>query len=69
MRAAASGSQRETTQRLLTDFFAQPAHEGEFFECDANEAKSATLIRFGVASAASRYYTMHRAEASEMITC
>ena len=63
-----SGSQRETTQRLLTDFFAQPAHEGEFFECDADEAKSATLIRFGVASAASRYYTMHRAEASEMIT-
>jgi len=63
-----SGSQRETTERLLTEFFAAGDHEGEFFECDADEAESATLIRFGVASAASRYYVMHRAEASEMIT-
>jgi D-lactate dehydrogenase len=63
-----SGSEREATERLLTGFFAEPDHEGEFFECDADEAESATLIRFGVASAASRYYVMHRAEASAMVT-
>src|SRR5699024_601509 len=63
-----SGSQREATARLLEEFFAAPEHEGAFFECDAGEAQSATLIRFGVASAASRYYVMHRAEASAMVT-
>ncbi|UQN28830.1 D-lactate dehydrogenase [Brachybacterium kimchii] len=63
-----SGSEREATQRLLADFFAAPDHEGEFFECDADEAQSATLIRFGVASAAGRYFTMHREEASAMVT-
>ena len=63
-----SGEQREATEQLLAEFFAADEHEGAFFECDADEATSATLIRFGVASAASRYYVMHRAEASEMIT-
>jgi len=63
-----SGSERAATAQLLTDFFAASDHEGEFFECDADEAESATLIRFGVASAASRYYVMHREEASSMIT-
>lgn len=63
-----SGSEREATEQLLTEFFAASEHEGEFFECDADEAQSATLIRFGVASAASRFYVMHREEASSMIT-
>jgi D-lactate dehydrogenase len=63
-----SGSERETAAQLLREFFAGPEHEGDFFECDADEAQSATLIRFGVASAASRYYVMHRAEASSMVT-
>ena len=63
-----SGSQREAAAQLLEEFFAAPEHEGAFFECDAEEAQSATLIRFGVASAASRYYVMHRAEASAMVT-
>ncbi|ATG52981.1 D-lactate dehydrogenase [Brachybacterium vulturis] len=63
-----SGSQREATARLLEEFFAAPEHEGAFFECDAEEAESATLIRFGVASAASRCFVMHRAEASAMVT-
>src|SRR5699024_6915095 len=54
-----SGSQREGTAHLLEEFFAAPEHEGAFFECDADEAQSATLIRFGVASAASRCYVMH----------
>ncbi|MGP9539170.1 D-lactate dehydrogenase [Brachybacterium sp. AOP43-C2-M15] len=63
-----SGSERAATEQLLTEFFAGPEHEGGFFECDADEAKSATLIRFGVASAASRYFVMHRAEASAMVT-
>ena len=63
-----SGSEREKTAQLLEEFFAAPEHEGAFFECDAEEAESATLIRFGVASAASRYFVMHRAEASAMVT-
>jgi D-lactate dehydrogenase len=63
-----SGNERAATAQLLTDFLAAAEHEGDFFECDADEAESATLIRFGVASAASRYYVMHRAEASSMIT-
>ncbi|ACU84383.1 D-lactate dehydrogenase [Brachybacterium faecium DSM 4810] len=63
-----SGSEREGTARLLEEFFAAPEHEGAFFECDAEEAQSATLIRFGVASAASRFFVMHRAEASAMVT-
>ncbi|HJC70278.1 MAG TPA: D-lactate dehydrogenase, partial [Candidatus Brachybacterium intestinipullorum] len=63
-----SGSERAVTAQMLHEFFAASEHEGEFFECDADEAESATLIRFGVASAASRYYVMHRAEASSMIT-
>lgn len=63
-----SGSERAATAQLLREFFAEPDHEGAFFECDADEAQSATLIRFGVASAASRYYVMHRAEASAMVT-
>ncbi|WP_299305827.1 D-lactate dehydrogenase [uncultured Brachybacterium sp.] len=63
-----SGSQREATAQLLTEFFTAPEHEGAFFECDADEAESATLIRFGVASAASRFFVMHRSEASAMVT-
>lgn len=63
-----SGSERAATAQLLTEFFAEGDHEGAFFECDADEAESATLIRFGVASAASRYFVMHRAEASAMVT-
>lgn len=63
-----SGSEREATAQLLEEFFAAPEHEGAFFECDAEEAQSATLIRFGVASAASRFFVMHRAEASAMVT-
>src|SRR5699024_6208684 len=58
------GSRREPAAQLLEVFFAGPAHEGEVCECGADVAKRATLIRFGVASAASRYYVMHRAEAS-----
>jgi len=70
-----SGSQREATTQLLGEFFAAPGHggsapehEGDFFECDADEAASATLIRFGVASAASRFFVMHRSDASAMVT-
>lgn len=63
-----SGSERDATEQMLTDFFAEPGRDGAFFACDAEEATSATLIRFGVASAASRYFVVHRAEASDMIT-
>lgn len=63
-----SGSEREATTQLLTEFFSAPEHEGAFFECDADEAESATLIRFGVASAASRFFVMHRGEAAAMVT-
>ena len=63
-----SGSRREATEQLLAEFFAAPEHEGAFFECDTEEGQSATLIRFGVASAASRLFVMHRSDASAMIT-
>ncbi|MEE1649999.1 D-lactate dehydrogenase [Brachybacterium sp. J144] len=63
-----SGSERAATEQLLKGFFAEDGQEGDFFACDAEEAQSATLIRFGVASAASRYYVMHREEASAMVT-
>ncbi|MGY5766580.1 D-lactate dehydrogenase [Brachybacterium sp. DNPG3] len=63
-----SGSERAATAELLTAFFAEPEHEGAFFECDADEAESAALIRFGVASAVGRFHVMHRADASGMVT-
>ena len=37
-----SGSERAVTAQMLHEFFAASEHEGEFFECDADEAESAT---------------------------
>ena len=52
---------------MLKDFFAAPEHEGDFFVCTADEAKSANLHRFGAASAATRYASMKRKELGELI--
>src|SRR5699024_7733642 len=43
-------------------------HYTTTFRSDADEAASATLTRFGVASAASRFFVMHRSDASAMVT-
>jgi len=54
-----SDSEREATEPLLTAFFADPDRSGSFFNCSADEAKSAMLHRFGAASAMARYYRRH----------
>ncbi|MDN5660995.1 MULTISPECIES: D-lactate dehydrogenase [Brevibacterium] len=63
-----SGDQKQRTEEFLTTFFAEVGHDGDFFICTADEAQSAMLHRFGAASAATRYFNLHRDESSEMIT-
>ncbi|MDN6175712.1 MAG: D-lactate dehydrogenase [Brevibacterium sp.] len=63
-----SGDQKQKTEQFLTTFFAEAGHDGDFFICTADEAQSAMLHRFGAASAATRYFNLHRDESSEMIT-
>lgn len=60
-----SHDQREETQQMLTGFFAQDGHDGEFFLCDAAEAEAAMLLRFGVASATNRMFNLRREEFSD----
>lgn len=57
-----SNDQAEETQAFLTEFFARDLDGGEFFRCTPDEAESAMLQRFGVASATNRYYSLHRKE-------
>lgn len=63
-----SESERQQTQEMLMEFFREKNSEGAFFVCDKNEAKSAMLIRFGAASAMTRYFNMNRESSSDMIT-
>lgn len=63
-----SGDEKARTEEFLTSFFAEVGHDGDFFICTADEAQSAMLHRFGAASAATRYFNLHREESSEMIT-
>ncbi|WP_181276211.1 D-lactate dehydrogenase [Brevibacterium oceani] len=63
-----AGSEKAGTEEFLSSFFAEAAHEGDFFICTADEAKSAMLHRFGAASAATRYFNLNREDSSEMIT-
>ncbi|WP_210604371.1 D-lactate dehydrogenase [Brevibacterium oceani] len=63
-----AGSEKAETEEFLNSFFAEAAHEGDFFICTADEAKSAMLHRFGAASAATRYFNLNREDSSEMIT-
>lgn len=60
-----SGSQREETRQVLTEFFADSDHPGDFFLCDPAEAQAAMLLRFGVASATNRMFNLRRDEFSD----
>lgn len=62
-----SADQKDQTAQMLKDFFAKPEHEGDFFECTADEAKSANLNRFGAASAATRYAALKRRHIAGLI--
>lgn len=55
-------------EKLLTGFFAEPSRSGSFFVCSPTEATSATLIRFGAASAMTRYANVHRNEVSALLS-
>jgi D-lactate dehydrogenase len=63
-----SGEEKARMGAFLDDFFAEAAHHGAYFVCDADEAQSAMLHRFGAASAATRYYNLNREDSSDMIT-
>lgn len=55
----------DEARKFLTEFFA--ARGGDFFECDAREAKLASLHRFGAAGAAIRYQNIHRSEVEDIL--
>ena len=63
-----NGDQKQETEEFLTSFVAEAGRDGDFFICTADEAQSAMLHRFGAASAATRYFNLHREESSDMIT-
>lgn len=52
-------------RRLLTETF--PSNAGDMFECSAQEASRALLLRFVVAGAAVRYRAVHGAEVGEIV--
>ncbi|WP_413336655.1 D-lactate dehydrogenase [Brevibacterium sp. GP-SGM9] len=63
-----SGDDKADTEEFLKSFFAEAAHDGDFFICTPDEAQSAMLHRFGAASAATRYFNLNREDSSGMIT-
>lgn len=52
--------------KYLKEFFAT-SKEGDFFECDADEAKKAYLHRFAAAGAAIRYQIIHQKEVEDIL--
>lgn len=52
--------------KYLKEFFAN-SKEGDFFECDADEAKKAYLHRFAAAGAAIRYQIIHQKEVEDIL--
>lgn len=54
------------TDKYLKEFFAT-SKEGDFFECDADEAKKAYLHRFAAAGAAIRYQIIHQKEVEDIL--
>lgn len=52
--------------KFLKKFFAT-SKEGDFFECDADEAKKAYLHRFAAAGAAIRYQIIHQQEVEDIL--
>ncbi|XPP26954.1 MAG: D-lactate dehydrogenase [Leucobacter sp.] len=61
-------AEKEESENLLIEFFAESGREGSFFVCDDNEAKSSMLLRFGAASAITRYFNLNRKRVSDLIT-
>ncbi len=55
----------DETRAFLKSFFA--THEGDFFECDADEGRKAFLHRFAIASAAIRYRDTHRSTVEDIV--
>lgn len=55
-----SEDQKDSAEAILKHLFAQPEHDGDFFLANADEAQSASLHRFGAASAATRYDEVKR---------
>lgn len=55
----------DETRAFLKTYFA--THEGDFFECDADEGRKAFLHRFAVASAAIRYRETHRRSVQDIV--
>ncbi|MGO2654479.1 MAG: D-lactate dehydrogenase [Pseudoclavibacter sp.] len=62
-----SADQKVESEKMLKAFFAEPEHKGDFFVCTADEEKSASLNRFGAASAATRYANMKRKHIAGLI--
>ncbi|HRJ67680.1 MAG TPA: D-lactate dehydrogenase [Alphaproteobacteria bacterium] len=61
-----AGAGIDETHTFLKDFFANSG-SGDFFACDAAEAKKAFLHRFAAASAAVRYRALYPAEVEDII--
>src|SRR5699024_12533087 len=59
--------QKAASEKMLKEFFAEPEHTGEFFICTSDEEKSASLNRFGAASAATRYAALKRRHIAGLI--
>jgi len=55
-------------EKLLTEFFAETARSGSFFRCSPSEATSAMLLRFGAASAMTRYANLRRKDVSGLLS-
>ncbi len=60
-----SAQDAAATREFLESFFASKS--GDFFECDAEEARKAFLHRFAVAGAAVRYRDTHRASVQDIV--
>ncbi|WP_370085095.1 D-lactate dehydrogenase [Neptunomonas phycophila] len=56
----------EEAEQYLNGFFNDP-RVGDFFKCDADEAKKAYLHRFAAAGAAIRYQIIHQSEVEDIL--
>ncbi|MDY3127053.1 MAG: D-lactate dehydrogenase [Corynebacterium sp.] len=62
-----SHDQVDTSEKMLTEFFAEADHNGDFFICTEDEQQSASLHRFGAASASTRYTAIKRKRVGGLI--
>ncbi|WP_371194694.1 D-lactate dehydrogenase [Glaciecola sp. SC05] len=54
-------------QSFLKDFFADESNQGDYFECNSEEATSAFLHRFAAAGAAVRYHTLYSKKVGDIL--